>query len=295
MAPVSLSRFLRRRRWLVIFVLALFSLCMAAYLWYDRGRPAPVPFTQKLFDGAATYYRRVYYVPDMMIAHVLVIDMKAGGVHLLVTPPDRAVGAPLDARTTSQFLDEFDLQIAINGDGFYPWWSRGPLDYYPQPGDPVTPNGFAASGGKIYAEGEEPILYIGRRNTLSFRKPGRIVHAIGGDRYLVLDGRVVAGLDDSVRNPRTAVGFNKNGRRLILVVVDGRQPFYSEGATFQELAEILLAHGAYFGMSLDGGGSSTMVIEGEDGRPVILNSPIDQHIPGRERPVANHLGIYIRR
>lgn len=295
MAFVSLVRSLRRRRWLVVFVVALPLLCTAIYGWYDRGRPAPVPVTQKLFDGAAIYYRRVYYVPRMMIAHVLVVDMKAGGVRLLVTPPDRAVGPPLDARTTSQFLDEFDLQIAINGDGFHPWWSRGPLDYYPQPGDPVTPNGFAASGGKIYAQGEEPILYIGRRNMLSFRKPGRIVQAIGGDRYLVLDGQVVAGLDDSVRNPRTAVGFNKNGRRLILVVVDGRQPFYSEGATFQELAEILLAHGAQFGMSLDGGGSSTMVIEGEDGRPVILNSPIDQHIPGRERPVANHLGIYIRR
>jgi exopolysaccharide biosynthesis protein len=48
-------------------------------------------------------------------------------------------------------------------------------------------------------------------------------------------------------------------------------------------------------MSLDGGGSSTMVIEGDDGEPKILNSPIDQYIPGRERPVANHLGIYLNR
>jgi exopolysaccharide biosynthesis protein len=31
--------------------------------------------------------------------------------------------------------------------------------------------------------------------------------------------------------------------------------FYSAGATFDELADILIAHGAYFGMSLDGGGS----------------------------------------
>jgi hypothetical protein len=47
-------------------------------------------------------------------------------------------------------------------------------------------------------------------------------------------------------------------------------------------------------MNLDGGGSSTLVIEGEDGQPVILNSPIDHYIPGTERPVANHLGIYIK-
>jgi exopolysaccharide biosynthesis protein len=77
--------------------------------------------------------------------------------------------------------------------------------------------------------------------------------------------------------------------------VDGRQPFYSTGATFQELAELLKDLGAQFAMALDGGGSSTMVIEGENGKPVILNSPIDSYIPGRERPVANHFGIYIKR
>jgi len=47
-------------------------------------------------------------------------------------------------------------------------------------------------------------------------------------------------------------------------------------------------------MSLDGGGSSTVVIEGKDGKPEILNSPIDIYIPGRERPVGNHLGIYVK-
>jgi exopolysaccharide biosynthesis protein len=203
----------------------------------------------------------------------------------------------LNARTTSQFLNEFGVQIAINGDGFHPWWSRGPLDYYPQPGDPVTPNGYAASNGKAYSqrEGREPVLYISRRGDLSFRKPSQVFNAIAGDRYLVLGGEKEAGLDNNERDPRTAIGFNKNGRWLYLVVVDGRQPFYSAGATFDELADILLAHGAYFGMSLDGGGSTTMVIEGDYGEPVFLNSPIDQYVPGRERPVANHLGVYLNR
>jgi hypothetical protein len=36
-----------------------------------------------------------------------------------------------------------------------------------------------------------------------------------------------------------------------------------------------------------------MVIEGEDGQPVILNSPVDHYIPGRERAVANHFGVYV--
>jgi hypothetical protein len=250
-----------------------------------------------MFGDAVTYYRRVYYLPRLVIAHVLVIDTKVKGFRLLVTPPDNDDGPPLNARTTTQFLDEFGVQIAINGDGFHPWWSRGPLDYYPQPGDPVTPNGFTASNGEVYAaSGEitEPVLYISRRGGLSFREPGRIFNAIAGDRYLVLGGDKIDGLDDSERDPRTAIGFNANGRWLYLVVVDGRQPFYSAGATFDELADILVAHGAYFAMSLDGGGSATMVIEGPGGEPVILNSPIDQYVPGRERPVANHIGIFFK-
>jgi len=285
----------KRSLWIGLSLLALVLIFVAGYNIYDRGRPAPVPAKRTLFDGAVTYHRRVYYLPRLVIAHVLVIDTNAKGFRVLVTPSDNSDGPPLNARTTSQFLEEFNAQVAINGDGFHPWWSRGPLDYYPQLGDPVTPNGFAASNGKAYAQGEatEPVLYISRRGDPSFRKPGKIFNAITGDRFLVQGGDKVEGLDDRERDPRTAVGFNKNGRWLYLVVVDGRQPFYSAGATFDELADILIAHGAYFGMSLDGGGSTTMVIQGADGQPVILNSPIDQYMPGRERPVANHIGIFL--
>jgi exopolysaccharide biosynthesis protein len=55
----------------------------------------------------------------------------------------------------------------------------------------------------------------------------------------------------------------------------------------------MVSLGAQNAMSLDGGGSSTMVVQGKDGKPRILNSPIDKRIPGHERPVANHLGIFI--
>jgi hypothetical protein len=207
----------------------------------------------------------------------------------------------LNARTTSHFLGEFDLQIAINGDGFIPWWWRSPVDYYPHVGDPVVPLGFTASKGKIYAYGQpetpgvEPTLYISRQHYPSFNiRPDNVWFAISGDRMLVSKGEVEEELDDSELDPRTAIGINQNGRYIYLVVVDGRQPFYSEGATFAELARLLKKQGAYEAMSLDGGGSSTMVIEDENGEPVILNSPIDGYIPGRERPVANHFGVFIK-
>jgi hypothetical protein len=291
------SRIKKRAVWISLGVLAIIALCVSGYILYDRGRPAPVPTKRTLFDGAVTYQRRVYYLPRLVIAHMLTIDTKDTGFRMLITPPDNEEGPPLNARTTSQFLDEFGMQIAVNGDGFHPWWSYGPLDYYPEPGDPITPNGYAVSKGKAYSEGSgtEPVFYITRRGGLTFRKPGNPFFAIAGDRYLVEGGEKISDLDDSEHDPRTALGFNKNGRWLYLVVVDGRQPFYSAGATFDELADILIAHGAHFAMSLDGGGSSTMVIRGADGEPVILNSPIDQYVPGRERLVANHLGIYFVR
>lgn len=280
-------------------LLVLMSLCVGGYLFYDHGRPAPIPVKQELYEGV-TYRRVVRWVPRPMIAHVLTIDTKTKGIEFFVTPPDPDGENPLKARTTSQFLDEFGLQIAINGSGFYPWWSRSPADYYPHAGDPVTPAGFTASNGDVYWMGDdtakvEPTLYISRRNGLSFNnRPNRPYNAISGDRMIVLKGEVAPDLGEEKVHPRTAIGINRNGRYVYIVVVDGRQPFYSGGATFTELAELLIDHGAYIAMSLDGGGSSTMVIEGEDGEPVILNSPIDNYIPGRERPVGTHLGIYVR-
>jgi len=276
------------------------GVCAAGYLFYDRGRPAPIPMKQKLYEGVI-YRRVVQWIPRLMIAHVLVVDTKTKGIEFLVTPPDLEGENPLKARTTSQFLDEFGLQIAVNGDGFSPWWSRSPADYYPHVGDPVTPLGFAASNGKVYSSGietaigVEPTLYVSRRNALAFNNPPNNVYsAISGGRMLVLKGEAVPDLDNQAREPQTAIGINRNGRYLYIVVVDGRQPLYSNGITFAKLAALLIKQGAYVAMSLDGGGSSTMVIEGKNGEPLILNSPIDNYIPGRERPVGNHLGIYIK-
>ena len=293
---------MKNRKWtrIIIASLILISICVAGYLLYGRNQPGLLPIKQELYQGVI-YRRVVQFIPHPMIAHIIEIDTKAKGIKLLITPPDSDGETPLNARTTSQFLDEFDVQIAINGDGFSPWWSRSPADYYPHSGDPVTPFGFTASNGEVYSLGVElsvgvrPTLYISRRNVISFNNPpGNIYNAISGDRMIILKGEIVPDLDDTEVEPRTAVGINRNGRYLYLIVVDGRQPFYSDGATLAELAQILIDEEVYIAMNLDGGGSSTMVIEGEDGQPVILNSPIDNYIPGRERPIANHLGVYTK-
>lgn len=284
----------------IIFVLLLLVALMGGYLFYNRERPAPLSMEQTLYHGV-TYRRMVHVLPRPMIIHFISVDTKSKGVRFLVTPPDSHGSQPLKARTTSQFLTEFHVQIAVNGDGFTPWWSHSPADYYPHAGDPITPLGFSASNGNVYWNGEnptdagvEPTLYISRRNALSLNnRPDSIYNAISGDRLLVEKNEIVSDLDDQELDPRTAIGINRNGRYLYIMIVDGRQPFYSEGSTFHELAKLMKAQGAYYAMSLDGGGSSTLVIAGEDGSPRIMNSPIDNYIPGRERPIGNHLGIFI--
>ena len=288
-----------KRKGLLLAPLSLLLL-VGIYIIFTLGRPAPIPTKYELYEGV-TYRRIVRYLPHAMIAHVIVIDRKVGGMSFFVTPGEDVPNGTIKARTTSEFLEEFGVQIAINGDGFFPWWSRSPVDYYPHSGDGVTPNGFAASNGTIYADGlqnedPEPTLYVSRRHEISFNQPpNKIFHALSGDRMLMRGGEIVADLDDSVIHPRTAIGVNRNGRYVYLVVVDGRQPFYSAGATYRELAELLKHLGAHSAMALDGGGSSTLVISDEGGKAKILNSPIDSYIPGRERPVANHFGVFVKR
>ncbi len=145
--------------------------------------------------------------------------------------------------------------------------------------------------------GAEPTLYISRTNRARFNEPiGGVYNAISGLLMLVAGGNllpeVLQAQGADTPQPRTAVGLDKNARWLTIVVVDGRQAGYSQGATLVELAELLIEKGAFYAMNMDGGGSSTMVTAGKNGKARLLNSPIDQRIPGRERPVGNHLGIY---
>lgn len=282
------------------YILLLGTLCLigivvlvsASYAWINF-HPQPQPTDQVLFDGIE-YKRLVRSNPRPMVIHIVTVDLRSPGIRFLVTPGDPDNSLPLKARTTSQFLNEFNVQIAVNGDSFYPWHSNSIIDYYPHSGDRVAPTGFAASSGTVYSSQSdaEPVLYIARTNRARFNTPvGKVFNAISGNQMLVEQGSAIPGLDDSPQ-PRTALALDKAGKRLIIVIVDGRQPRYSQGATLAELADIILENGGYFGMNMDGGGSTTLVEQGRSGKPVLVNSPIEHQIPGRQRPVGNHLGIF---
>jgi hypothetical protein len=284
---------MKKRRIFVIGGLIVLAAAVAGIIVYYWGRPAPVEMREEVYP-CVVYYRRVHYVPRTMIAHIVTVDLTCKNIDVFVTPPvkqDKEM--PLRAQTTSQFLEKYNLQVAINGDGFTPWHSVSPLDYYPHVGDPITPNGFAASQKREYGDIKGLTLYFNDKNEASFGQPIRKVYnAISGMSWLVKDKQVIEDLNDVREAPRTAVGLDGPGTRLIMIVVDGRQPFYSEGATIAELAGLMLYYGGDNAIMLDGGGSSTMVIRWPDGHEQVMNSPIDNYIPGRERPVGNHLGIY---
>jgi hypothetical protein len=69
------------------------------------------------------------------------------------------------------------------------------------------------------------------------------------------------------RHPRTAVGVRADGT-LLFVTVDGRQPETSVGMSIPELTDLMLELGCVSAVNLDGGGSTTMVIDGQ-----VVNSP----------------------
>lgn len=125
--------------------------------------------------------------------------------------------------------------------------------------------------------------------------PVHPVDAVGGFPLLVRDSALAPVLDSAhvqnlsrARHPRTAVGTARDGRRLLLVVVDGRQPRYSVGMTLPELGQLMLELGARDALNLDGGGSSTMVVRRASGDVYVVNRPSD---PSGERPVANALAV----
>lgn len=121
------------------------------------------------------------------------------------------------------------------------------------------------------------------------------VNAVGGFPLLVRDSVVVANIDSAGAvgfrgvNPRTAAGFAANGRRLLLVVIDGRQTGYSAGTTTRETAALMRDLGARNALNLDGGGSTAMVVrDATSGQVRLVNKPSDA---AGERPVANALAV----
>ncbi|GAA1934747.1 phosphodiester glycosidase family protein [Nocardioides hwasunensis] len=136
------------------------------------------------------------------------------------------------------------------------------------------------------AAGKLSTLKKGQRVTLAKRiEGGKPKVAISGDRSLLVNG-VRTVINNTIAHPRTAVGIDADGRKLLILVADGRSSV-SRGYTMVELADMMTALGAENAINLDGGGSSAMYSRDGAGAMGIVNVPSD----GGERQVANAFGV----
>jgi hypothetical protein len=120
-----------------------------------------------------------------------------------------------------------------------------------------------------------------------------IINAVGGFHRILQDGALTKrALQSKPRYPRSAAGLSTGGRFLYLLVIDGGQSG-SAGATEAETALLLRALGAQDGLNLDGGGSSALAVRYPDGKTRVVNTPVHNGIPGRERAVAACLGVAV--
>jgi len=95
--------------------------------------------------------------------------------------------------------------------------------------------------------------------------------AVGGGPVLLQNGQIeitnneelkFAGKAISDKHPRTAMGYTKDGK-LIIVMIEGRNTV-AHGATLGQEAQILKDLGCREALNLDGGGSSCMLVNGRE-------------------------------
>jgi hypothetical protein len=219
--------------------------------------------------------RRLERVTSNQHVNVLVVDLCAPGVRV------RATATGERKRTVSSFASLVGAQAAINGDffSFETYSTNGP-----------SMSGGAAWGG-VDHNYVSPLQFGDGRVALPAHEATGGVEpwareVVSGHPSLIVGGALRDNNGDSLctaRHPRTAAGLDATGSTLFLVVVDGRAT-NRIGMTCDELRAVFVELGAHHAVNLDGGGSSTMWLQG----PGVVNRPSD----GQQRVVANHLAIH---
>lgn len=243
-------------------------------------------------------------VPRLVDIYVVEIDAQAAGVDFLVSPSNGEKVGEVTPQTVRGFVTQAGAQLGVNASFFA---------YAPDQKKEFVVQGLSASKGDVYSDfeaGKLDALNISRervptiirgvgKDGTKHRPNVKLYNAVGAFPRLVENGKNVAN-DNPAIHPRTAAGVTADGK-LLLVTVDGRIVDRSVGLTFRELADVLIRWGARNAINLDGGGSTTLVMD--DPRtaandPRVMNLPCDK-LPdkshGRERPVANSIAVFARK
>lgn len=231
-----------------------------------------------------------------LVIHSIKINLTDPSIHFLVTPGLHSGSRKFMTEKTTEFLKSYHTQLAINGSFFIPFLEKN--EPYP-----VDIKGLSISNGVQYStpSPSSPVICFASSIYINTSDcPAETSQALSGNAIILKDGSLVevsTQISPSAKSPapRTAIALNAEKSTLIILIIDGRQPEISRGVTLKELSAIAFSLGADTALNLDGGGSTTLVIENEKGEPQIINSPINEDIPMKERFVGNHLGLFALR
>ena len=177
--------------------------------------------------------------------------------------------------TTSRIAKKNNAVAAINGGGFYDPNGTG---------TGRLPYGFIIHEGKYLlgqqVDDKERVDFVGMTrsgNLIAGNYNKKEPHDLGVTEGLtfgpplIMNGKKVIRSGDGGWgiSPRSAIGQKKDGTMMFLVI-DGRQPGYSIGATLVDVQNIMYEKGAYIAANLDGGSSTTLYYNGN-----VVNKPAD--------------------
>ena len=239
---------------------------------------------------------------NRQVVYALRVDLQDPDVRLLTTPAitNSIPGVhEVGGLTVSDFLLANGVQAAINANFF------DARAYYLPAGTPMDVYGIAVSQGEVVSTQDESryaaAMYFTEQNAVTVLHTNwpaasldGVFTAVAGNYPLVVAGTNIISRTARETDPRTLFGVSEDRRYLYLVAIDGRQPGYSNGANDYESASWLLLLGAYDGVNMDGGGSTTMVVQDTTGAAVRLNQSSAVADSGRERTVGSHFGIFAK-
>lgn len=244
-----------------------------------------------MFPGLAILSWNQKY-PNLSV-NALRVDLEHPEREIIVTPGSGPLGSNRGknfiSRTTSRFLEDYNCIAAINATPYHP--------YRVFQGLSQRAVGLVISDGIQYSPQSDYAVFLLTDDnkvflveTPFYKEDLSTIKQAAGGFFIILKNGENIGFKGK-RNPLSIIGLSKNRRYLFLVLIDGDDSKWSIGASMYEGAEWMEAFGAYNAMILDGGGSSTLVIRGEDGKSLLVNKPSSVNLFSKERPVAVHIGV----
>ena len=170
--------------------------------------------------------------------------------------------------------------VAINGGGFYDpnWNSQGGIPHGLTIKDGKVLYDFKSGGsGELIGLTEDNKLILGNM-TIEQAKQNNVRDAVEFGPFLIINGKntKIIGNGGWGYGPRTAIGQRKDGI-ILMLVIDGRR-VHSIGASIKDIQDIMKRYGAYNAANLDGGSSTTLVVEDK-----VINTPVASTPNGMRR------------